>query len=261
MSWVSCRAADVTFGHSANRTALTDRRLIESPVNLSRMRSPSGRVACASRTASWRVGSTRGKLSPGTENDHGSPPDCFQIRACISFGSTLSAHAVIRVTRSMMLHSDQVELASRRQECGFPRSHRAQDVQPMRPSKRPSNRTPRARSPMTAVHSASRGFAGKEADVGTGQTSRSREIEGRARSWLVERPQRFCSTDDGAELYRTEVTAIEGGRLVPVHEEHFVLCNRSTALPDWQWATLPIMRARHAHRDSVDTDDELASAH
>jgi hypothetical protein len=124
-----------------------------------RMRSPSGRVARASRTAPWSVGSTRGKPSPGTENDQGSPPDCFQIRACMSFGSTLSAHAVIRVARSMKVHSDQVELASRRQECGVARGHRGQDVQPLGPSKRPSDRTPRARSPIAAVHNASPGFA------------------------------------------------------------------------------------------------------
>ncbi|HEY2527571.1 MAG TPA: hypothetical protein VGJ20_06405 [Xanthobacteraceae bacterium] len=60
----------------------------------------------ASRTASAIVGRTRARLSPGIENDHGSPPDSSKIRAGISFGSTLSAHAVISVLRSMRVHSN-----------------------------------------------------------------------------------------------------------------------------------------------------------
>ena len=102
-----CRAASVMFGHGANIAAVADRAVVDSPVRPTRMRSPSGRAALASRIASWIVESTRGRLSPGTENDHGSPPDCSQISACIIFGSTLSAQAAIRVTRSMKVHSDR----------------------------------------------------------------------------------------------------------------------------------------------------------
>jgi hypothetical protein len=61
-----------------------------------------------------------GWLSPGSENDHGSPSDCFQISACMTlesgaeggtFGSTPSAHAAIRVTRSMVVHANVEETA------------------------------------------------------------------------------------------------------------------------------------------------------
>ena len=83
------------FGHGANIAAVADRAVVDSPVSPIRMRSPSGRAARASRIASWMVESTRGRLSPCTENDHGSPPDCSQMSACIIFGSTLSAHAAI----------------------------------------------------------------------------------------------------------------------------------------------------------------------
>jgi hypothetical protein len=40
-----------------------------------------------------------------------------------------------------------------------------------------------------------------------------------------------------------------------------ILCDCSAALPGWQWAALPIMRERHADRDSIDTDGELVSAY
>src|SRR5262245_19180288 len=94
------------FGHGANNTAVTDRGSVESPVNPTRMRPPSGCAARASRMASCIVGSTRGPLSPGTEKDHGSPPDCSQMNACITFGATLRAHVAIRVTRSIDVHSE-----------------------------------------------------------------------------------------------------------------------------------------------------------
>src|SRR5262249_1393281 len=102
---------------------------------------------------------------------------------------------------------------------------------------------------------------GRGYGVGAGQTRGSREIGKRARSWLVVRPQRLSSTDDGPERDRAEVTGIEGGWLVPIHEKHFVSCNCSTALPDRQWAALPIALERHSHPDSVDTDNELVSAY
>jgi hypothetical protein len=67
------------FGQGANKTALTERESIERPVSPTWMRPPSGRADRASRMASWIVGSTRGTLSPGTESDHGSPPDCSKM--------------------------------------------------------------------------------------------------------------------------------------------------------------------------------------
>jgi hypothetical protein len=65
------------------------------------------------------------------------------------------------------------------------------------------------------------------------------------------------STNDGPQWYRTEVTAIEGGRFVPIHEEHFALCDRSTTLPHRQWTALPIMCERRAYRDVVDADGRV----
>ena len=74
------RAAEplVMFEHGANMTAVADRRLIASPMRPALMLPPPGCVTCASRTASWHLGSTRRKLSPGTKNDQGSGADCFR---------------------------------------------------------------------------------------------------------------------------------------------------------------------------------------
>src|SRR5205807_8296818 len=63
------------------------------------------------------------------------------------------------------------------------------------------------------------------------------------------------------EWNRTEVTAIEGRRLVPVHEEHLTLCDDSTALPEWQCAATPIVRERRARLDAIDDNGELVPTH
>jgi hypothetical protein len=46
------------------------------------------------KTCGWRW--------PDTENAHGSPPDWCQISACMIFGSTVRAQAVMSVVRSMV---------------------------------------------------------------------------------------------------------------------------------------------------------------
>src|SRR5262245_52155702 len=66
---------------------------------------------------------------------------------------------------------------------------------------------------------------------------------------------------DGVKWNRTKVTAIDGRRLVPVHEEHLTLCDDSTALPEWQCAATPIVRKRRARLDAINDDGELVPTH
>src|SRR5262249_13470668 len=72
---------------------------------------------------------------------------------------------------------------------------------------------------------------------------------------------RLGSANDGVKWNRTEVTAIEGRRLVPVHEEHLTLCDDSTALPEWQCAATPIVHERRARLDAINDDGEPVPTH
>src|ERR1700732_758828 len=110
-----CRAANVMFIHGTNIAEVVDRASFDRPVNPTRIRPAAGSEVRASWIASRRVGKTLGHPWPCTENDHGSPPDCCQTRACIALGSgregrllrsTVSAHAVTSVKRSIGVHSD-----------------------------------------------------------------------------------------------------------------------------------------------------------
>src|ERR1700694_4646336 len=101
-----CRAANVMFIHGTNIAGVVDCALLDRPASPTRTRPPLGSEVCASRSASCRVGKTPDKPWPCTENDHGSPPDCSQISACMTFGSTVGAHAVTSVRRSIGIHSD-----------------------------------------------------------------------------------------------------------------------------------------------------------
>src|ERR1700693_3988072 len=101
-----CRAANVMFIHGTNIAGVVDRASLDRPASPTRTRPPLGSEVCASRIASCRVGKTLGQPWPCTENDHGSPPDCCQISACITLGSTVSAQAVTSVRRSIGVHSD-----------------------------------------------------------------------------------------------------------------------------------------------------------
>src|SRR5262249_54450803 len=131
-----------------------------------------------------------------------------------------------------------------------------------RPLGRASDRSARgvARSRLcTAAH---RELAGKDESVGGRRTKQLRGARGAcARSLLPESPQWLCLADDRGERSRTEVTAIEGRGLVPVHEEDLVLRDRSTPLPDRQCAATPIVCERGAHLDAIDADGALVPAH
>jgi hypothetical protein len=159
------------------------------------MRSRLGRVACASRTASWSVGSTRGKLSPGSKNDHDSLPNCFPISVCISFGSTLSVRMRLSESRG---HGRSLRSRSNRdradQECGVSHGHRRQGVKAVRPAALFGS-PPRGGVPTAAVHSACRELAwerGTFRQMDRGQYACEEHDHG-----LSECPQRLGSTDDG----------------------------------------------------------------
>src|SRR6516225_10692777 len=107
------------FGHGANIDALADCGSVARPASPTWILPRFNWTAWASRIASLSVGNTRAKPSPGTENDHGSPPDCSKINACMTlrsrteggpFGSTLRAHAAIKVRRSMEVHCKAMRL-------------------------------------------------------------------------------------------------------------------------------------------------------
>ena len=80
------------------------------------------------------------------------------------------------------------------------------------------------------------------------------------RLFLLEGPDWISAADDGREGQRSEVAAVEGRWLVPVHEEDFAAPNHATALPDGQRSAPAVMHARRTHLDLVDRDDELISA-
>src|ERR1700730_8359674 len=105
ISCAICRAANVMFIHGTNIAVVVDRASFDRPASPTRMRLPVGSEVFASRIASCAVGKTLGQPWPCTENDHGSPPDCCQISACITLGSTVRAHAVTSVRRSIGVHS------------------------------------------------------------------------------------------------------------------------------------------------------------
>src|SRR5579859_4834895 len=81
-----------------------------------------------------------------------------------------------------------------------------------------------------------------------------------APSFLRERPQRHSATDDVCDPQWSEVAAVEGCRLVPVHEEDLTLAKRATALPDREQTAAAVMFAGRAHLDPVDDYPELLAA-
>src|SRR5215813_7445054 len=80
-------------------------------------------------------------------------------------------------------------------------------------------------------------------------------------SLRAEGPKRFGAPNDRAPRNRTEISPIKGCWRVRVHEKDFGFCDGSTALPDRQWATEPVMGERHADLGPIDADGELTSAH
>src|ERR1700694_5919032 len=72
------------------------------------------------------------------------------------------------------------------------------------------------------------------------------------RSFLLEGPEWRGAADDGREGHRPEVAAVEGRRLVPVHEEDFAAPNQATALPDGEEAAAAVTFVGRAHLDPVD---------
>src|SRR6202521_4984237 len=94
---------------------------------------------------------------------------------------------------------------------------------------------------------------------GTGQTAvlaGADEQKGNCRpatrSFLLEGPDWISAADDGSEGQRSEVAAVEGRWLVPVHEEDFAAPNHATALPGGEQATAAVTFAGRAHLDRID---------
>src|ERR1700681_662930 len=81
-----------------------------------------------------------------------------------------------------------------------------------------------------------------------------------ARSFLLERPQRHGTADDGRERQRSEVAAVQRRRLVPVHDKDFALTECATALPGREQTTAAVVFARPAHLDPVDRYCEIPAA-
>jgi hypothetical protein len=134
----------------------------------------------------------------------------------------------------------------------------------------------RSNTPMKVAHAAQRhitgwpvalcitareDLAGKEGNVGSRW---AKSLQGVcvpcAWSLLLESPQWPGSADEGGERNRTEIPAIEGRGLVPVHEEDFALRDRSTSLPDRQGAAAPVVCERRAHLNAIDADGALVPA-
>src|SRR5262245_65936013 len=98
-------AAIATFRHGKNIAGFAFDGAIGRPARPTQTMPVAGGAVRVSLIASCMLEMTRGMGSFGNDTAHGSPPDCCQTSACISLGSTLSAHAVTRVTRSMLVHS------------------------------------------------------------------------------------------------------------------------------------------------------------
>lgn len=125
ISWVSRRAPSVMFGQGANKTALTERESIERPV------SPTG---CGRRVAltvprGWRPGSSAAREERFRLAPRATTARRLTVRRCITFGSTLSAHAAMRVTRSIDVSSVHSGRAVKRGQCRGFRLHREHAVQ------------------------------------------------------------------------------------------------------------------------------------
>jgi hypothetical protein len=78
-----------------------------------------------------------------------------------------------------------------------------------------------------------------------------------AQSFLLGGPDGISAADDGREGQRSEVAAVEGRGLVPIHEEDFARPNHATALPDGEQATAAVTLAGRTHFDPVDGYGEV----